>query len=223
MRIDDASSEAQFVAGEPERLAGGGGVGDEHSGLAVTPAGVEHQVGRERDVRSLLLCFDYFHGPGSRSRRTGEIGPCRADVEDTEVYRNRRKGGKCAQVRLLSDRKLRVALPRADLRGEVTDPVDLVLREQVPTQGVEVEPFIRSPFERAVEEVEAIDIHIGPGHGVPPAMCSRGRVHPAGASAGAGGMPAVLGVAQPARHRGHAVSSPTTRPQPTYPPNARPR
>jgi hypothetical protein len=89
-------TEAQLVAGEPERLTEVGVVGDEHSGLAVTPAGVEHQVGRERDVRSLLLCFDYFHGPGSRSRRTGEIGPCRADVEDTEVYRDGRKGGECA-------------------------------------------------------------------------------------------------------------------------------
>jgi hypothetical protein len=56
--VDDAGRQTQLITDEPERLTQVGIVSNEDSGIAVTPAGVEHQVSRERNVGPLLLGLD---------------------------------------------------------------------------------------------------------------------------------------------------------------------
>jgi phage protein D len=57
-----------------------------------------------------------------------------------------RDGPKGPQVRLLALRLLDVAGSTADQRREVPDAMDAITRQQLPAEGVEVEPAGGEPF-----------------------------------------------------------------------------
>ena len=49
----------------------------------------------------------------------------------------------------------------ADTCGEVADMVDRIAREQQPTEGANVKPFVRRSLDSPVIQVETVDIDVG--------------------------------------------------------------
>ncbi len=70
-------------------------------------------------------------------------------------FRNCRQSPK---IGLLACCLVRIVRPRADLSGEVARPVNLVSWQQIAAQRMDVQPFVRLPFQAPIIKIEAVDI-----------------------------------------------------------------
>lgn len=77
-----------------------------------------------------------------------------------------RESLQCAQVGQLPLRLLRVVGTLLNLGREVSDLLDVILRQEPLAEAFEVEPLVRTALETAVEEIEAVDVDVR-GHDAP--------------------------------------------------------
>ena len=84
------------------------------------------------------------------SRRTRDVVP--------EVGLDERKCVERSKVRLLPNGLLRILRPSGDPRCEVANLHDLIVRQEAATECFQVEPFVGCALDRAVVEVEAVDV-----------------------------------------------------------------
>lgn len=70
-------------------------------------------------------------------------------------------GLQCTEIRLLALRLGGITGPTAHASGEVANPIDLVPGQQELSQSAKVQPTIRRVPQRAVVEVEAVNVDVG--------------------------------------------------------------
>lgn len=80
----------------------------------------------------------------------------REEMAEMDTYF--RNGRKSPKIGLLPCCLIRIVWPRADLSGEVARPVNLVSWQQIAAQRVDVQPFVRLPFQAPIIKIEAVDI-----------------------------------------------------------------
>lgn len=137
-------------------------IGNDEGGLAVLPKSVEQKIGRQIDVRPLLVSSEYPYKPRASSRRILEWHCRRVRPEMTERDFEIRDRGERAQEDLLANRSIWIAKKRSDARGKVANPLHLsVVRQDQPCQPGEIQPLVGSALDAAIVEVEPVDVNVG--------------------------------------------------------------
>ena len=71
-----------------------------------------------------------------------------------------RQGSESSQIGELRGRLIRVVGARIPLGGEVVDLADVVRRQQVVAESLQIQLLVGRAFEQPVKQVEAVDINV---------------------------------------------------------------
>ena len=115
-------------------------------------------VGAQIHVRAFLFGFKNLDGVGRR------IHHLRPDYSGPEIALNDFKGGQCvkrAPVKVLTIRLMGIVWQRGDFRGEKLGGHDAVAWKGGCGECNRIEPTKRSVLQRAVVEIEAVDVEDG--------------------------------------------------------------
>ena len=158
MWVEDAYWQSNLLRDDADRLRKIGVVGDENCHLEPLRVGVPQQVGGQVHVRALLLRF--VHTNLLRRRDVGQVhrNGMRQEVPVFDVQVRNRFERPDVQALIVGRRG--IVGPGTDPRREVVKFLDRVRGEQRLCELAEVQPFVRSPFQGAVIDVEPIDINV---------------------------------------------------------------
>ena len=120
---------------------------------------IDEKMGRDVDIGTFLFRLDNPNEWTLPGCWIGEgHGNDMGEVMTVNALRvDRRKG---AEIEALAEGLLRIVGTRVDLGREILDADDIVVRGQhVANERQNVEPLVRSPFQRSVVEVERIDVN----------------------------------------------------------------
>ena len=76
---------------------------------------------------------------------------------DGEIWKSAQR----PEVGLLSFGLLRIIGTSFDVRGEVPDAMDLILRQSGLAEPERIEPLVRATFQTTVVQIEGVDVDIG--------------------------------------------------------------
>ena len=152
-------------------------VGNDHCRVVVTLVGVMHHVRGKCHVRALLFGLDDLrHARPGGERHLHDV---REKLTEVDLHVGQRCQG--PKVDLLPSRLTGVVGQRGDPCSEVPDAVNPIAGKQMATEFREVDPSVGGPFERAVVEVEAVNVNVRRQRSLPETLKARlasGLQHP---------------------------------------------
>ena len=131
---------------------------NEHRAVVFVSEGIKKHVRGNVDIRAFLFRLDDTDERPSSIRVGYTHHDWVGEVAAEDALSS--KSFKCAKVYFLTEWLAWVVWARENTRSEVLYPDKLVLgREDLPRHCENVKPFVRSPFQCAVVEVESVNIN----------------------------------------------------------------
>ncbi|MCU0294387.1 MAG: hypothetical protein MUF10_20765 [Thermoanaerobaculaceae bacterium] len=159
--LQHANSPTQLLTDHPHRFKQIGIVGDHNSHIERPAEGIEHEMRRQVDVRSLLLRNPDLVSARSADRRADEPLPLGVLDELAEVDGEARQRRQRFKIRILPGTLPSASARRVEASSEEAHEFDVIARQRLLTEAHEVEPLVireGTPPEGGVVEVEAVDV-----------------------------------------------------------------
>ena len=160
--VEDPDCLSEPVPNNRDRLLQVAVVADDHRHVEGIVKRVDQQVSCEVDVRALFLGLHDLTPGVAPVFPVGGVGHGHfMGQEMAKMDADLRKRSQGAEIRLLAGGLIGVMRRAADLRSEVADRPDVVLRQERAAKRMDIQPLVGRALEAAIVEVVAVDIDMG--------------------------------------------------------------